>query len=162
MRFQDMNELLGITPTPVLEPLTYQRLFIGYLFLNERNSLIDLFLFNLSLGFILLRYKIFFPLGMVRLPYPFRRVPTMRLKSSVSMSMNWRTSLIWYELELRHSWYQLLLFLYIIVFSYSLIYFLYIPYFVILLPYFISFFFSFFQYKTFIYIKNWFGAHIAA
>ena len=59
MRFQDMNELLGITPTPVLEPLTYRRLFIGYLFLNERNSLIDLFLFNLSLGFILLRYKIF-------------------------------------------------------------------------------------------------------
>ena len=161
MHFQDMNELLGITPTPVLEPLTYQRLFIGYLFLNERNSLIDLFLFNLSLGFILLRYKIFFPLGMVRFPYPFRRVPTMRLKDSVSVSTNWRTSLIRYELELRHSWCQLLLFLYIIVFSYSLIYFLYIPYFVILFPYFISFFFSFFQYKTFIYIKNWFGARIA-
>ena len=98
MRFQDMNELLGITPTLVLEPLTYQRLFIGYLFLNERNSLIDLFLFNLSLGFILLRYKIFFPLGMVRLPYPFWRVPTMRLKDSVSVSTNWRTSLIRFEL----------------------------------------------------------------
>ena len=162
MRFQDMNKLLGITPTPVLEPLTYQRLFIGYLFLNERNSLINLFLFNLSSGFILLRYKIFFPLGMVRLPYPFRRVPTMRLKDSVSVSTNWRTSLIRYRLELRHSWCQLILFLYIIVFSYSLIYFIYIPYFIILLPYFISFFFSFFQYKTFIYIKNWFGAHIAA
>ena len=162
MHFQDMNELLGITPTPVLEPLTYQRLFIGYLFLNERNSLIDLFLFNFSLGFILLRYKIFFPLGMVRLPYPFQRVPTMRLKDSVSVSTNWRTSLIRYRLELRHSWCQLILFLYIIGFSYSLIYFLYIPYFIILLPYFISFFFSFFQYKTFIYIKNWFGARIAA
>ena len=152
MRFQDMNELLGITPTPVLEPLTYQRLFIGYLFLNERNSLIDLFLFNLSLGFILLRYKIFFPLGMVRLPYPFRRVPTMRLKDSVSVSTNWRTSLIRYRLELRHSWCQLILFLYIIGFSYSLIYFLYISYFILLFSYFISFFFSFFQYKTFIYI----------
>ena len=162
MRFQDMNELLGITPTLVLEPLTYQRLFIGYLFLNERNSLIDLFLFNFSLGFILLRYKIFFPLGMVRLPYPFQRVPTMRLKDSVSVSTNWRTSLIRYGLELRHSWCQLILFLYIIGFSYSLIYFLYIPYFIILLPYFISFFFSFFQYKTFIYIKNWFRARIAA
>ena len=154
--------MLGITPTPVLEPLTYQRLFIGYLFLNERNSLIDLFLFNLLLGFIILQYKIFFSLGMVRLPYPFRRVPTMRLKDSVSMSTNWRTSLIRYGLELWHSWCQLILYLYIIGFSYSLIYFLYIPYFIILLPYFISFFFSFFQYKTFIYIKNWFGAHIAA
>ena len=162
MRFQDMNELLGITPTPVLEPLTYQRLFIGYLFLNERNSLIDLFLFNLSLGFILLRYKIFFPLGMVRLPYPFQRVPTMRLKDSVSVSTNWRTSLIRYGLELRHSWCQLILFLCIIGFSYSLIYFLYISYFILLFSYFISFFFSFFQYKTFIYIKNWFGARIAA
>ena len=162
MRLQGINELLGVTPTLVLEPLTYQRLFIGYLFLNERNSLIDLFLFNLSLGFILLRYKIFFPSGMVRLPYPFRRVPTMRLKDSVSVSTNWRMSLIRYKLELRHSWCQLILFLYIIGFSYSLIYFLYIPYFIILLPYFISFFFSFFQYKTFIYIKNWFGARIAA
>ena len=119
-------------------------------------------LFFASLGFILLRYKIFFPLGMVRLPYPFRRVPTMRLKDSVSVSTKWRTSLIRYGLELRHSWCQLILFLYIIGFSYSLIYFLYIPYFIILLPYFFSFFFSFFQYKTFIYIKNWFGAHITA
>ena len=72
MRFQDMNELLGITTTPVLEPLTYQQLFIGYLFLNERNSLIDLFLFNLSLGFILLRYKIFFSFryGEIAVPFP--------------------------------------------------------------------------------------------
>ena len=140
MRFQGMDELLGITPAPVLEPLTYQQLFVGYLFFNERNSLIDLFLFNLSLGFILLRYKIFFPLGMVRLPYPFRRVPTMRLKDSVSVSTNWRTSLIRYGLELRHSWCQLILFLYINGFSYSLIYFLYIPYFVILFPYLFLFF----------------------
>ena len=162
MRFQGMDELLGITLTPVLEPLTYQQLFVGYLFFNERNSLIDLFLFSLSLGFILLWYKIFFPSGTARLPCSFRRVPTMRLKSSVSVSTNWRTSLIRYELELRHSWCQLLLFLYIIVFSYSLIYFLYISYFILLFSYFISFFFSFFQYKTFIYIKNWFWARIAA
>ena len=59
MCFQGMDELLGITPTPVLEPLTYQQLFVGYLFFNERNSLINLFLFNLLLGFILLWYKIF-------------------------------------------------------------------------------------------------------
>ena len=71
MHFQDMNELLGITPTPVLEPLTYQQLFVGYLFFNERNSLIDLFLFSLSLGFILLWYKIFFSFRYGEIAIPF-------------------------------------------------------------------------------------------
>ena len=166
MRFQGMDELLGITLTPVLEPLTYQQLFVGYLFFNEWNSLIDLFLFSLSLGFILLWYKIFVPSGTARLLCSFRRVPTIRLKSSVSMSMNWRTSLIRYGLELWHSWCQLLLFLYQIVFSYTLIYFLYISnfLFLFLLFYFIFFSFSFNIKLLYIYIidfrlvlqHNWF------
>ena len=55
MGFQGPYELLEVTPTPILEALGGEPLFLGYLVLSERFGFVHLLLLGLTLSLEFLR-----------------------------------------------------------------------------------------------------------